>query len=114
MFSKSLSPKLADLAEVAVCAYLADRFAPRRDPQHPNSASTRHRHIRVSLQLHQADLWRGTPQTALQELLRFLTGDEWKFDFEDAVVSAATSQEYLLDFMPPRKPRVMLFSGGLD
>lgn len=114
-FSRTLPPELRDLMEVATSAYLADRFAPRRHPDKSNDSRPRNRRIRISLPVRSPAMWRGQPAKLLGELLLFLSGDPWEFEFlplNDG--SPIAQQSYLLDFFPERQPAVMLFSGGLD
>jgi hypothetical protein len=114
MFSSNLAPELADLAEIAVAAYLADRFSPRRHPEDGSTASPRHRRIELCVQVNNPEIWTGTAARILQDLFWFLTCDEWKFQFQASAGVSIVEQAYLFDFSPPQKPKVMLFSGGLD
>jgi hypothetical protein len=114
MFSKNLAPELADLAEVAVSVYFADRFAPRRHPEHPDSCVIQRRRIRMSVCVRNPKLWNGEPRDVIHELLWFLTGDEWEVNFKAQNDSVQGEQQFLLDFVLPKPARVMLFSGGLD
>jgi hypothetical protein len=60
-------------------------------------------------------LWLGHASETLKELLWYLCGDVWDLIFEPMSGGvAAQTQEYLLDFMPKKPAKVMLFSGGLD
>jgi hypothetical protein len=114
-FSRALSPELRDLIEIATCAYLADRFAPRRHPEKSNESRPRTRHMRLSLPVRSLEVWRGKPTKLLEDLLLFLSGERWEFEFlplNDGYLNA--QQSYLLDFFPDRQPAVMLSSGGLD
>ena len=114
MFSKNLAPELADLAEVAVSIYFADRFAPRRHPEHPDSCVVQRRRIDMTVRVRSSHLWNNKARDVLRELLWFLTGDEWDFHFKPQNETALGEQQYLLDFVLSKPARVMLFSGGLD
>jgi 7-cyano-7-deazaguanine synthase in queuosine biosynthesis len=105
---------VADLVDLALAVYTADRLVPRRahgrhiGPQWP-------RHIRLSVPLRVPEFWRDDSLTRrLEELLWFLTTDVWEIDFARRIAPDArrATQQFLdLHF---EQPNVLLFSGGLD
>ncbi len=114
-FCRNLRPELADLAEVATALYCADRFSPRRHPDHRNDALPLSRRIRLRISVRRPGLWCGRPREILVELLHNLCGDVWELEFTQlSAENSVGTQGYLLDFQPPHPPKVMLFSGGLD
>lgn len=114
-FSRTLTPQLQDLMEVATAAYLADRFAPRRHPERSEQSVPMNRRIRLSLPVRLPHLWKRRPAQLLGDLMFCLAADEWEFTFTaTAAESAFPQQSYLLDVSPEREAAVMLFSGGLD
>lgn len=115
-FSRRLSPRYGDWLELAVAVYLADRFAPRRDPRFRKD--TVHRRRKIWLQVPVVDLafWRANrTQQLLRDALWPLTEDDWRFQFvERGMPLAPCTQQFLLDFPVTVPARVALFSGGLD
>ncbi len=112
-FLTSLSPRApelgpipavnADLLALAILTYLADRTAPR-----PRGRELATRELELSVPVVDPDRWVSvTP--ALEDLLRFLSGDEWRLSFRP---SRATTNQ------PGPRPRpggaVCLLSGGAD
>lgn len=98
-----IPPVNADLLALAVLTYLTDRTAPR-----PRGRQLAARELELSLPVADPDLWTSvTP--ALEDLLRFLSGDEWRLSFRTS--RAATNQ-------PAPEPAadgvVCLLSGGAD
>ncbi len=112
-FFDALPPKSADLIEVVLAAYTADRLSRRsfKDPL------TGQRKFDIVVAVREPDLWNYEPVVdLLQAFLNWVSGDEWRFEFvrRRRGLSAAESETYLFRF-PPRKPAtVSLFSGGLD
>ena len=112
-FFDALPPKSADLIEVVLAAYTADRLSRRsfKDPL------TGQRTFDIVVAVRDPDLW-GDESVVdlLQAYLNWVSGDEWRFEFvrRRRGLSAAEAEPYLFHF-PPRKPAtVSLFSGGLD
>lgn len=112
-FLTSLSPRApelgpipavnADLLALAILTYLADRTAPR-----PRGRQLATRELELSVPVADPDLW-ASATPALEDLLRFLSGDEWRLSFKAG--RAATNP-------PASKPQpagaVCLLSGGAD
>jgi hypothetical protein len=115
-FAQRLSPRYGDLLELAVAIYLADRFAPRRDPRFRKDQVYRRRRIWLQFPVLDLPFWQTShTQKLLRDALWPLTEDDWHFDFvERDTPLAPCSQQFLLDFPVTVPARVALFSGGLD
>lgn len=115
-FARRLSPRYGDWLELAVAIYLADRFAPRRDPRFRRDPVHRRRKIRLQIPVLDQPFWRGNrTQQLLRNALWPLTEDEWRFDFvERETPLPACAQQFLFDFPIKTPARVALLSGGLD
>lgn len=116
-FATRIPAHLADLVDVALAVYLADRLAPRR----PASADRYHLHWnrRLHLILPVRDVRRWCDpvlQSRLRNVLALLTEDAWEFDFvpRSGERRIAEMQEYLFPSRPVPPLSVALFSGGLD
>jgi len=94
----------AEFVRLAAAVSAADRSVPRQADGSDWSRRT------IGIRVPMADPARWTPiQERLQELLGFLSGDEWTVDF----VKSATPKETVADApLVPR--RVVLLSGGAD
>lgn len=115
--SRTLPPHLADLLDVAMAVYLADRVVRRRRNGDPRFALAWQRRLRLHLPVRDPGRWdQPQVQDALRRALRFLTEDDWEFDFtrRDRELRGSERQQPLFptDFEPP--VQVALFSGGLD
>ena len=110
---EALPSRSADLVEVALAAYTADRLSPRSF----KSTSTGQRKFHIRVGVREPDLWNDDLVTnSLHEFLNWVSGDDWSFEFvrHNTGFSAAESESYLFR-LPPKKPvTVSLFSGGLD
>ena len=112
-FCQALPAALADLLEVVMAVYAADR----RSPRVFKGASAGQRSIRVRVSVRDPGLWATTDMGhKFAELLYWLSEDKWSFEFEgrQAAPSSAESERFL--FQLPSEPpvTVSLFSGGLD
>lgn len=115
VFGIPLSARNADLAELAISAYVGDRVSPRRSPYEydPYRMQWR-RHLHLRIPLRDANFW-NQPEVSykLCALLEHYTDDAWSFEFlQRAIVSGPVKQEYLP--LLPDNLTVMPFSGGLD
>ena len=112
-FSQVLPGNAADLLDLALAIYAADRSS-QRDFKQQNTGQRR---IVVRLGLRNPDLWTA-PGTAsrLQEFLYWLSGDEWSFRLDErrAVQTPAECGAFLFKIPPEPPVSVSLFSGGLD
>ena len=112
-FCNALSCDVADLLDVAMAIYAADRRAARDC----KGGHTGLRRIHLRIGVRNLALW-GDPEVAqrLHELLSWLSGDVWSVDFakREAALMPAESERFLFH-LPPKQPAVVsLFSGGLD
>ena len=112
-FCEALPPEIADLLEVAMAIYAADR----RSVRDYRGAHTGLRHIHVRVGVRNLALWSDAAVVQiLQELLSWLSGDDWSVQFAERASAPmlAESERFLFHF-PPKQPAVVsLFSGGLD
>ena len=112
-FSEALPANAADLLDLALAIYAADRSS-RRDFKHANTGQRR---IDVRLGLRNPDYWTA-PGTAdrLQEFLYWLSEDEWSFRLEQRGAAQTPAESGAFLFKVPLEPpvSVSLFSGGLD
>lgn len=112
-----LDPLLADLLDVALFVYLADRFSPRRSHKNPHYLFQWNRMFRLKIPVRRPELWnQEILKGSLKRLLRFFTEDNWDFDFEVRQQEPRPSerQSSLFSAELPQNLRVALFSGGLD
>ncbi len=116
-FSTVLDPVLADLTDIALAIYVADRLCRRKkeNPDHYHLNWTRQ--ISISLPLRDPERWQDQLITSrLSELLWFLTDDEWSLHFRARRGEGRPSETANFLFSTPPQPPVTtaLFSGGLD
>jgi hypothetical protein len=112
-FGSILPARLADLIDLAMSVYYADRRAHRvRSP----FELTGHRDIRIHLPLRDPDIWKSSEVNAnLAELLSWFTEDNWDFEFTKLGVHRKSEFEESLFASPVAYPNIsLLFSGGLD
>ena len=112
-FCQVLPSRMADLVEVAMAAYTADRLSLRRF----KGVATGQRQLHIRVAVREPDLWgSGAVISGLQEFLNWISGDDWSFDFiERNGVPMQTESEPFLFGLPYEQPlNVSLFSGGLD
>ena len=112
-FCQALPVNLADLLDVVMAVYAADR----RSPRDFRRTATGQRSIRVRVGVRSPDLWASAGMThKLEELLYWLSEDEWTFEFErrHATPTSAESEGFLFPLPPEPPATVSLFSGGLD
>ena len=113
VLGQRLTADVADLLDVAVGVYSADR----RSPRDFSGSRTGQRPIRVELRLRKPDRWNAAhAATSLQEYLYWLSGDDWSFRFRQrcSQLPEAESQAPLFSVRPESPTSVALFSGGLD
>ena len=112
-FCEALPCEVADLLDIAMAIYAADR----RSRRNYRGAHTGLRQISVRIGVRNSALW-NTPAVTkgLLGLLSWLSDDVWTVDFagrESVPVSAES--EHFLFALPPKQPAIVsLFSGGLD
>lgn len=117
--SRYVSREQADLLDVAVAVYLADRLAKRTAGSRKTPGEhhwQRTMHVRIPVR--NLSRWHDAAmQEALRRALGFLTDDDWQIEFAQRPPSAARVSEgvQFLFAEPIEQPaRVALFSGGLD
>jgi|SRR5882724_7081728 len=113
-FSSSLPTRLADLVDLAMSVYYADRRAVRvRSPY----VLTGLRDFDIRLPVRDLELWRESGvATRLANLLYWFTEDRWTFTFTSRQTPPRPSEtEQYLSLWPEQQPNItVLFSGGLD
>ena len=112
-FFQTLPTKVADLLDVALAIYAADRWS-RRDFK---GAYTGQRQIHIKVGVRNPGLWTEFNMAQrLQEFLYWLSEDVWSFQFvrRQAAPYFAESDQFLFRLPPERPTSVSLFSGGLD
>ncbi len=112
-FCEALQPEVADLLEVALAIYAADR----RSVRDYRGENTGFRHIQVRIGVRDLALWSdGAVAQSLHELLSWLSGDDWSVEFarRESVPMLAESEQFLFPLHPKQPVGVSLFSGGLD
>jgi 7-cyano-7-deazaguanine synthase in queuosine biosynthesis len=109
---------LRDLLDIATYVFVADRMVSRGGTTLPNMGSDWHRRFRFSIAVRDPERWnRPDVKSALEELLGFLSGDDFRFDFFKSDQPPASSSRLPLagvDTAPTRYDQVVMFSGGLD
>jgi hypothetical protein len=113
-FGSILPPRLADLIDLAMAVYYADRRAVRvRSPY----ILTGQRDFDIRLPVRDLELWsQGEIAEKLTDILYWYTEDRWSFTFapRQAPPRASETEQYLSS-LPVQQPAItVLFSGGLD
>jgi 7-cyano-7-deazaguanine synthase in queuosine biosynthesis len=93
----------ADLISLAILTYLVDRTARR-----PRGSGLATRGLELSVPVSDPAVWTGAAP-ALEDLLRFLSGDEWRLTFEQSRVRTNPPAD-----KPNPTTSVLLLSGGAD
>ncbi len=109
-----LTPRLSDLLDIAMAAYVTDRLRPRRDGRSREGWSRR---LPVRLAVRDLAFWRRAEVAdVLLELLGWLTDDAWEFEFSANRAQARYAETQLPLFfdLPEPQTRFGLYSGGLD
>jgi hypothetical protein len=117
-FGEVVLPECADLVDVAVAVYVADRLCRRHPRTAPRAEPLWQRQMHVEVPVREPERWsRDGLGDALAELLGYLTDDVWAFTFVPRRAAAARpseSQRGLFPEPPPPPASAALFSGGLD
>jgi hypothetical protein len=115
---RSIPPELADLLDVAVAVYLADRLARRAGNDGNQYEHHWQRSMHVTVPVRNPDRWTDpATKLALCDALVFLTEDEWTLDFTKRSPGHSRPSEevgFLFEHALKQPVRVALFSGGLD
>ena len=112
-FFQRLHPTLADLLDVTIALYVADR----RSPRSYYGIRTGQRRISVRIGVRHPDIWNDTEiLEPLQVLLYWLTQDEWSLIFQTRKPQPilAEMEQFLFPDPAASPATVSLFSGGLD
>ena len=117
-FFSNPSDRIIDFIEIATFVYVADQCVVRCQDRVDPEGYLWHRRMNMVIAVRDLDFW-SSPQTVqvLEELLRFLSDDCFKFTFIKSKLEDERQQYLIFDdnMCAPRKiERVMLFSGGLD
>lgn len=99
---------VADIVDLAVAIHASDRLAPHKLDQNQ-------RRLHIVLPVRHPELLNAQPfQTKLKELLYWVTGSEWVFDFQKRKAAGRFVEKQLVLPTTPKKTEVALWSGGLD
>ena len=112
-FGVQLPSRMADLLDVTMAVYAADR----RSPRDFKKENTGQRGIHIRLAVREPELWASDEiSERLRELLSWLSEDVWSFEFvrRESIPSPAESVRFLFPSPTERCAEVSLFSGGLD
>ena len=113
VFHQEIPQRMADLLEVAMSVYAADRLS-RRSYRGMN---TGHRRINIRVGVSDPDFWRRPEITeCLRDYLYWLSEDEWSFEFvcRQTHPTPSGSQPFMFPLRTKAPTAVSLFSGGLD
>lgn len=116
-FGQLLDPLEADLIDIALFAYLADRLSLRRKRANPHYRLLWTRKLQLKIPVRCLSIWEHEKNhRMLEELLRYFTEDEWRIEFTARQLEKRKSeiQSSLFSQSAPSQLRVALFSGGLD
>lgn len=116
-FWSTLPEELADLIDVALAVYVADRLARRHSQAADRHQRNWSRHFHLRLPLRDPERWHDQALNAqLRAVLAFLTDDKWCFDFFPRSGSRRISEmrRYLYPTLPASPVTAALFSGGVD
>ena len=108
-----IAPRMADLLEVVMAVYAADRQS-RRNYRDVNTGQ---RDFLLRVELRDPKFWsRPELMSVLQAYLNWISGDHWTFEFvtRQTDPTPEESELYLFDSLPQQPISVSLFSGGLD
>ncbi len=109
------SAALADLVDLAVCLYVADRVARRPRSDTDGGAHGWARHLAVEVPVREPDRWRGTTLSkAVDEALWLLTEDVWEITYTQRGGDDGAKAAPLFAHPLAHPGRAALFSGGLD
>jgi len=116
-FNQAIAPALVDLIEIAAFVYVADQMNRRGADDVESMGANWRRRMRFEISVREPSLWNSAAVgDALQELLSFLSEDEYEFTFSQykkpPALDSYLSFGKLASEVPPEL--VILFSGGLD
>jgi 7-cyano-7-deazaguanine synthase in queuosine biosynthesis len=109
---------LRDLLDIATYVFIADRMVVRSGRTLPNMGREWQRQFRLVIAVREPDRWnRPEVKTALEDLVGFLAGEDYHFEFlrsEEPPVYPSRLPLRGAEATPSRYDKVLLFSGGLD
>ncbi|MEL7469613.1 MAG: 7-cyano-7-deazaguanine synthase [Pseudomonadota bacterium] len=114
--AQSVDPILTDLLEVAGYVYATDTVVSRGGLTQRRMGEDWRRKFHLSIPVRELDIWtREDIKAALEDVLSFVSEDNWRFTFRQAEL-APEPKEYLnlAETEETAPTSVMLFSGGLD
>jgi hypothetical protein len=117
VFQRPVSAVLADLVDVAMAVYLADRVVRRRPAGLDRYELGWKRRLSLEVPVRLLERWRNPKvQEALRSSLEFFTDDDWSFIFLPRNRRRRNSerQQFLFPSSLTSPVQVALFSGGLD
>ncbi len=119
LLSRLASPIAADIFDIGLAVQTADKLCPRGKRTKHQSYGYWARRIDVKLAVRFPEIWcQSSNRARLEELLNFLTDDDWNFDFvrrpDGGRPQESSVQQSLLPVGLPQHPAVTLFSGGID
>jgi 7-cyano-7-deazaguanine synthase in queuosine biosynthesis len=114
VLTQELTPRLADLLDIAIAAYIVDRIEVRPGTTEMASGRTWGRCVHVRMGVRDVTFWAKNAE-AISVLLGWLTDDNWLFEF-DAFTGMPLKTEVAGHLPLPfgDVDGVALFSGGLD
>ena len=115
--NQNIAPALVDLVEIAALVFVADQMQRRGENDVESMGASWRRRMRFEIPVRVPALWRSSEVgDALQELLSFLSEDEYEFTFSQykhpPTLDAYLNFGSLISAEPAES--VVLFSGGLD
>jgi 7-cyano-7-deazaguanine synthase in queuosine biosynthesis len=107
-----------DLLEIAAYVYTADQLIRRGGQKEFEYGKRWHRHFRFEIPVRRTEIWkRAEVTTALEDVLGFLSADDYEFDFVPHP-DPPSIDRYLFEQLQAQEAapfqEVVLFSGGLD
>jgi len=105
-----------DLLEISAYVYCADQHLGRGTEALTNYGQDWRRNLHFKIPVRNVELWQRDDLTqALEKTLGFLSGETYRFEFEQAVSPVRQESLYFEFTDDPLKPEdVCLFSGGVD
>ena len=113
LFGSEIDSLHLDWIDLAIAVYTADRLSLREMEKYRNNWK---RNLKLKIAVRNLETWLSQDvQNELKNVLNFYTDDDWIFEFVelefDERIKAVNNK---LPLPPVKKPRVALFSGGLD
>jgi 7-cyano-7-deazaguanine synthase in queuosine biosynthesis len=113
LFGSEINSLHLDWIDIAIAVYVADRLSLREIEKYRNNWK---RTFNLKIAVRNLETWLSQDvQAELKNVLNFYTDDDWEFEFvkleTDERMKAINNK---LPLPPNEKPRVALFSGGLD